>query len=120
ARSTTGPLNALAVLTLTAAVGFLINNLTAPPDQSLFLRYVFPWLAGMTVHRSVRVRIPTTDHGGCTLTSALRGSCGRQCAAPMNRHFPYRRRGASSPSHPTGNTAPAPAHAPARHQPASD
>jgi hypothetical protein len=54
ARSERDPWNALAVLTFATAVGFLINNLTAPPDQSLFLRYLFPWFAGMTVRRSVQ------------------------------------------------------------------
>ena len=51
-RSFDGLWQELGVLTLVTAVGFLINNLTVPPDQSLFLSYIFPWLAGMTVRRS--------------------------------------------------------------------
>jgi O-Antigen ligase len=38
-----------ALLTFVIAVGFLINNITAPPDQSLFVIYIFPWLAGLSV-----------------------------------------------------------------------
>jgi len=39
----------LGLISFVAAVGFLFNNLTAPPDQSLFMIYVFAWLAGLTV-----------------------------------------------------------------------
>lgn len=34
---------------LVSALGIMLNNLTAPPDQSLFVIYIFPWLAGLTV-----------------------------------------------------------------------
>lgn len=63
----------LAALTLATAVGFLINNLTAPPDQSLFLIYIFPWLAGMTVRRSVQQRRAVTQWsaGDTTLSRHL-------------------------------------------------
>jgi len=39
----------LGLIGFVAAVGFLVNNLTAPPDQSPFTIYVFAWLAGLTV-----------------------------------------------------------------------
>jgi hypothetical protein len=55
-RSTDGQWQALGALTLATATGWLINNLAAPPDQSLFLVYLFPWLAGMTVRRWTQIR----------------------------------------------------------------
>lgn len=39
----------LGLITFAVAIGFLLNNLTAPPDQSPFTIYVFAWLAGLTV-----------------------------------------------------------------------
>lgn len=47
----------LALISLTAAIGFLINNLTAPPNQSPSAVYVFSWLAGMTVQQAT-LRLP--------------------------------------------------------------
>src|SRR5262249_22037898 len=52
-RSGDGVWKETAVLTIATAVGFLINYLTAPSDQSLFLSYIFPWLAGITIRQSV-------------------------------------------------------------------
>lgn len=54
-QSADGPWRGLAILTLVVAIGCLVNDLTAPPDQSLFLSYMFPWLAGMTVSGWVRL-----------------------------------------------------------------
>jgi hypothetical protein len=48
-RKCNGIWRGLALITLVTAIGFLINNLTAPPDQSTFTIYVFAWLAGLTV-----------------------------------------------------------------------
>ncbi|HXJ84551.1 MAG TPA: O-antigen ligase family protein [Candidatus Methylomirabilis sp.] len=59
-RVTDGPWQGLGFLTLATAVGWLVNDLTAPPDQSLFLSYVFPWLAGMTVSRWAQLRAAGT------------------------------------------------------------
>lgn len=46
------PHRALILVTLVTAIGFLLNNITAPPDQSIFVLYVFSWLAGLTVQRA--------------------------------------------------------------------
>jgi O-antigen ligase len=42
----------LALITALIAIGFLINNITAPPDQSPFVIYLFPWLAGVMTTRA--------------------------------------------------------------------
>src|SRR5258705_12393162 len=42
-----GPWKGLAILTLSIAVGFLLNNLTAHPHQPLSLGYLFRWLPGL-------------------------------------------------------------------------
>lgn len=47
--TTTSYPQAIVMVTLVTAVGFLLNNLTAPPDQSPFTIYVFGWLAGLSV-----------------------------------------------------------------------
>lgn len=39
----------LAIVVFTIALGFLLNNVAAPPDQSPFVIYLFPWLAGCLV-----------------------------------------------------------------------
>lgn len=39
----------LAIVVLTIGCGFLLNNIAAPPDQSPFVIYLFPWLAGCLV-----------------------------------------------------------------------
>ncbi len=46
-RKSSGMWRGLAIIVFAIACGFLINNLTAPPDQSPFVMYVFPWLAGL-------------------------------------------------------------------------
>jgi len=50
-RTTAGVWKMLALSTFVTAIGFMLNNITAPPDQSPFLIYVFPFLAGITVHQ---------------------------------------------------------------------
>ncbi len=47
--TTTGYAQGIVMVTLVTAVGFLLNNLTAPPDQSPFTIYIFGWLAGLSV-----------------------------------------------------------------------
>lgn len=49
-----GALQGVAIVTLVAAIGFLVNNLTAPPDQSPFTIYVFGWLAGLAIQLATR------------------------------------------------------------------
>ena len=44
----------ISLLTFIVAIGFLINNLTAPPDQSPFVIYIFCWLAGLSVQLSIK------------------------------------------------------------------
>jgi O-antigen ligase len=46
----------LAILMLVCLSGYLLNSLTVPPDQSLFLAYLVPWLGGMTVSRWARLQ----------------------------------------------------------------
>jgi hypothetical protein len=48
-RRTTGSQRGIVVATFVVAVGFLLNNLTAPPDQSPFVIYIFGWLAGLSI-----------------------------------------------------------------------
>lgn len=40
---------ALAIIVLITAIGFMLNNLTAPPDQSTFVMYVYGALCGIIV-----------------------------------------------------------------------
>lgn len=39
----------IGLITLAIACGFLVNNLTAPPDQLPFVIYIFAWLAGLVI-----------------------------------------------------------------------
>jgi O-antigen ligase len=55
ARRRAGLNSGIGLVTITIATGFLINNLTAPPDQSPFVIYLFCWLAGLTVQLAQRV-----------------------------------------------------------------
>jgi hypothetical protein len=52
-RMQTGIWRDLGMVTFAASIGFLLNMLTAPPDQSPFTIYVFAWLAGLTVRAAV-------------------------------------------------------------------
>ena len=56
-RTTVGVWKLIALSTFVTALGFLLNNVTAPPDQSPFVIYVFPFLAGITLRRYSRERI---------------------------------------------------------------
>lgn len=47
-----GDRRAIAMVVILTAVGILINNLTAPPNQSPFLVYTFSWLAGLSVQQT--------------------------------------------------------------------
>ena len=62
-RAADAPWHNLAILAFATAIGSLINNVTAPPDQSLFIGYLFPWLAGMTVARWAQIRATTGRPG---------------------------------------------------------
>jgi hypothetical protein len=48
-----GDWKTLSLVVFTTAVGFLLNNVTAPPDQSPFVIYVFPFMAGIVIGRYV-------------------------------------------------------------------
>jgi hypothetical protein len=48
------PYQGLALVVAAITIGYLLNNLTAPPDQNLFVAYVFSWLAGIAVQLSMR------------------------------------------------------------------
>jgi hypothetical protein len=43
----------VAAVTLVASIGFLLNNFTAPPDQSTFTIYIFCWFAGVTIQQVI-------------------------------------------------------------------
>ncbi len=66
----------LALVTFVSAIGFLLNNLTAPPDQSTFVIYLFGWLAGMTVQH-VMSRPPVRPG------APVQGECGPATRAPV-------------------------------------
>lgn len=53
-RRANGTLSGIGLVTCGMTVGFLVNNLTAPPDQSLFVIYLFCWLAGTSVQIAQR------------------------------------------------------------------
>lgn len=44
----------LCIIFVTATVGFMLNNLAAPPDQVPSFIYLFCWLSGFVVQRSVQ------------------------------------------------------------------
>jgi hypothetical protein len=58
ARAPNGLGQGLAILMLVCLAGYLLNFLTVPPDQSLLLAYLVPWLGGMTVSRWARPQAP--------------------------------------------------------------
>ena len=61
---------ALCMVCLLSTVGFLINNLAAPPDQAPVFIYPFSWLAGLAVQRSVEnspVPAPSFDRDRTSL-----------------------------------------------------
>jgi O-antigen ligase len=56
----------VAIIAVAMSVGFILNNFTAPPDQSLFVIYVFPWIAGIVVRwatqsRTISPHLPATS-----------------------------------------------------------
>lgn len=57
-RRTSGLKRGFAVITIAIAIGFMLNNFTAPPDQSLFVIYVFPWMAGIVVRWATQITAP--------------------------------------------------------------
>jgi O-antigen ligase len=63
--TTTGYAQGVVMVTLVTAVGFLLNNLTAPPDQSPFTIYVFGWLAGLSIQLATALRLThAANHPG--------------------------------------------------------
>ncbi len=71
-RTSMGHWKMLGLIVFATAVGFMLNNLTAPPDQSSFLIYVFPFLAGIVVRRYGHQRLAHRSHRHIRMVSGLR------------------------------------------------
>jgi len=56
ARRSTGWMRYMSLAVFSMALGFILNNITAPPDQSTVVVYLFHWLAGAVVYQSMQPR----------------------------------------------------------------
>lgn len=72
-RRTSGLKRGVSVITIAIAIGFMLNNFTAPPDQSLFVIYVFPWMAGFVVRWATQVSAPALHTPPAQWTSPAPG-----------------------------------------------
>ena len=68
-RSWPNEMNILLALIIT--LGFMLNNLTSPPDQSPFTIYVFSWLAGLALQLAAWPRPDNAENRARVLGTQL-------------------------------------------------